>query len=140
MALNPTLSNAAATLAADAVCATLNSGFLDIYDSTGTGQPATPDTAVTTQVKLARLALNSTAFGGATNGVATANAIVSDAAADATGTPTWCRAVTSGGTAVFDGSAGASGCNLNLSGLTGGQIVLGGVVGCSAFTYTQSKT
>lgn len=137
MALNPKLSNAAATLAADAVCVTVNSGFLDIYDGT---QPAGPDTAVTTQVKLARLALNSTAFGGASNGVATANAIVSDSAADATGTPTWCRVVTSGGTAVFDGSAGASGCNLNLSGLTGGQIIIGGVVACSAFTYTQSKT
>lgn len=134
MALNPTLSNAAASAAADAVTALVNSGFLDLYDGT---QPATPDTAVTTQVKLARLTLNATAFGAAVNGVATANAITSDASADASGTASWCRTLTSGGTAVFDGSVGTSGCNLNLSTTA---IVAAGVVAVSAFTYTQSKT
>lgn len=133
MALTPTLSNAAASLAADAVLATLNSGFLDIYSGT---QPAGPDTAVTSQVKLARLTLNATAFGAAANGVATANAITGDASADATGTASWFRCLTSGGTAVFDGSVGTSGCNLNLGSVS---IIATGAIDVTSLTYTQAK-
>ena len=56
------LSQASWNLALNAALDTpLASGFLDIYDSTGTGQPATPDVAVTTQVKLAHLPLSATA-------------------------------------------------------------------------------
>lgn len=134
MALTPRLSNAAATLAADAVLATLNSGFLDLYDGT---QPAGPDTAVTSQVKLARLPFSATAFAGASSGVAAANTITADSSADATGTASWCRAVTSGNVAVFDGSVGTSGCNLNLTSVA---IVATGAVTVSSFTYTQAKS
>jgi hypothetical protein len=133
MALTPKLSNAAATLAADAVLATLNSGFLDIYDG---AQPAGPDTAVTTQVKLARLTLNATAFAAAVNGVAVANAIGSDSSADATGTASWFRALTSAGVAVFDGSVGTSGANLNLSSTS---IIATGAVAVTSLTYTQAR-
>ena len=63
------LSQASWNLALNAALDTpLASGFLDIYDSTGTGQPATPDVAVTTQVKLAHLPLSATAFGAASAG------------------------------------------------------------------------
>jgi hypothetical protein len=133
MALTTTLSNAAASLAADAVLATLDSGFCDIYDGT---QPAGPDTAVTTQVKLARLALYTTAFAAAVNGVAAAHTIATDASANATGTATWCRFVTAAGVAVFDGSVGTSGCNLNLDNVA---IVATGPVAVTACTYTQAK-
>ncbi len=134
MALNTTLSNAQASVAADAVCANANSGFLDIYDGT---QPATADTAITTQNKLASLTFNATAFGAASNGVATANAITSDSSADFSGTATWFRCFKSNHTSVlFDGSVGTSGANLNLLTTT---IVATQAVSVTAFTYTQKK-
>src|SRR4051812_10544117 len=113
MALSPKLSSAAASAAADAVLALLNNGFLDIYDG---AQPATADTAVTTQTKLARLTFGAAAFAAAVNGVANANAIGSDSSADATGTASWFRALKSDGTSVvYDGSVGTSGANLNMN-------------------------
>ena|SRR5204862_4089452 len=133
MSLNPKLANIGANAAADAVCALLNSGYIDIYDGT---QPATADTAVTTQVKLARLTFGATAFGAAVAGVATANAITSDSAADATGTASWFRACKSNGSAVFDGSVGTSSANLVLPTVS---ITAGAVVGVTSCTYTQSK-
>ena len=135
MALNPKLSNAEASAAADAVCAHANSGFLRIYDGT---QPADADTAITSQVLLAELVFNATAFGAAVNGVATANAITQDASANATGTATWFRALRSNGTSVlFDGSVGTGTNDLVLNTTS---IVSGAAVSVSAFTYTQSKT
>lgn len=135
MALSPKLSNTAANAAADAVCALANSGKLRIYDG---AQPATADTAITTQTLLAELTLNATAFGAASAGVATANAITSDASADATGTASWFRVLKSDGTTVlFDGSVGTSGCNLNLNTTS---IVAAAAVAVSALTYTQQKS
>ncbi len=134
MALNPILSNAAASLAADAVCGSLNSGLLRIYDGT---QPATADTAITTQNLLAELTLNATAFAAAVNGVATANAITSDASANMSGTATWCRVLTSGAATRFDGTVGTSGCNLNLSTVA---ILATGTVAVSSLTYTHPKS
>lgn len=135
MALAPKLSNAGANAAANAVCALLNSGFLDIYDGT---QPATADTAISGNTKLAGLTFGSTAFGSASAGVATANAITQDSDADNTGTATWFRATKSDHTTVvFDGSVGASGCNLNLA---TASIVQHGTVSVTALTYTQSET
>ncbi len=133
MALTPKLSNAGANAAADATCALLNGGYLDIYDGV---QPATADTAVGAQVKLARLTFGTPAFSAAAGGVATANAIGADASADATGTASWFRACTAGGAAVFDGSVGTSGANLNLNTTS---IAITGNVAVSSLTYTQSK-
>lgn len=134
MANNPKQTNAAANAAADAVCALANSGLLRIYDGT---QPATADTAVSTQTLLAELTLNSTAFGAAVAGVATANSITSDSTADASGTATWFRVVKSDGTTVlWDGSVGTSGCDLNLN---TAAIEAGAIVAVTALTYTISK-
>ena len=133
MALNPKLSNIGANAAANAICALLNSGFIDIYDGT---QPADADTAITTQVKLARLTFGNPAFGLAVAGVATANAITSDTVADATGTAIWFRACKSDGSAVFDGSVGTASANLVLSTV---NITAGAVVGVSSCIYTESK-
>ena len=133
MALNTQLANATVNGQGDNLSARLNSGFLRIYDGT---QPATADTAVSTQVLLAELTFNATAAPATVNGLITFNAITSDSSANATGTPTWFRAVQSNGTTVvMDGSVGASGANLNLSGLTGGQIIIGGTVAVSSFTH-----
>ena len=65
--------NTASTEANALVGAFTNSSIIKIYDGT---QPATPETAVTTQNLLATITLPaSPAFGAAANGVITANAI-----------------------------------------------------------------
>jgi hypothetical protein len=134
VALNPKLSNAAASAAADAVCPLLNTGYLRIYDGT---QATNADTAVGAQVLLAELRFGATAFGAASNGVATANAITADSSANATGTATWFRALKSDGTtAVFDGSVGTATSDLVLNSTS---IASGANVSVSSFTYTQSK-
>lgn len=134
MANNPKLSNLGASTAADATCALANSGKLRIYSGT---QPTDADTAIGAQVLLAELTLNATAFGAASNGVATANAITSDSAADATGTAAWFRVLKSDGTTkLWDGTVGTSGCDLNLNSVA---IQSGAQVSVSSFTYTQGK-
>ena len=131
MALNAKISNAAANAAANAVVDLLNAGKIQIYDG---AQPATPDTAVSDQTLLAELTLGNPAFGDAALGVATAEAITGDAAANATGTAAWFRVLTSADAAIFDGSVGTSGCNLNLNSVA---IQAGAAVSVTAFTYTQ---
>lgn len=134
MANNPKRSNAAVNAAGDAVTALLNSGKLRIY--TGT-QPATADTALSGNTLLAELTFGATAFGSASAGVSTANAITSDSSADATGTASWFRALKSDGTtAVFDGTVGTSGADLNLNSTA---ISAGATVSVSSFTYTENK-
>src|SRR4051812_32376973 len=113
MAHSPSLANVAANAAADAVTALLATGYLRIYSGT---QPTNADTAIGAQVLLAELRFGATAFAASVAGVATANAITSDAAADATGTAAWFRALKSDGTTVvFDGSVGTSGADLNFA-------------------------
>lgn len=135
MANTPKTSVVARNAALDALCALANTGYLRIYDSTGgTGQPATPETAVGSQVLLAELRFGATAFAAASGGVATANAITSDSAANATGTATWFRVLKSDGTTVlFDGSVGTSGCDMNFATVS---FVLNAVISESSLTYT----
>jgi hypothetical protein len=93
----------------DFITTTIGSnGLLRIYDGT---RPATGGAATT---KLAELALSATAAGAAAAGVLTLSAITQDSSADATGTATWFRVTTSGGTHVIDGNVGTSGSDLNL--------------------------
>jgi hypothetical protein len=93
----------------DFITTTIGSnGLLRIYDGT---RPATGGAATT---KLAELALSATAAGASASGVLTFSAITQDSSADATGTATWFRVTTSGGTAVIDGNVGTSGSDLNL--------------------------
>jgi hypothetical protein len=135
MPLNTQLANATVNGQADNLSARLNSGFLRIYDGT---QPATADTAITSQVLLAELTFNATAAPAAVNGVLTFNALTQDSAANATGTATWCRSVQSNGTTVVkDGSVGTATSNLIL---TSTAIVIGGPVSVSSFSYTVSKS
>jgi len=134
MALDTKLANAQRSRAADAVTARLNSGKLRLY--TGT-RPATPDTALSGNTLLAELTFNATAFGAASSGVATANAITSDSSADATGTATFSRWFESDGTTVvLDCEVGTSGANVNLNTTS---IVTGATVSVSSCTYTQPQ-
>lgn len=131
-------ANAARNAAIDAILADANNGSLRIYSGTA---PANADAALGGATLLAQLPLSADAFGDAVNGVATANAITADSSADATGTPTFFRLLASNGTTViFQGTAGASGQELNLSDLSGGQIVAGGSVSVSSLTITQTAS
>ena len=133
MALNPKLANLGANAAADAVVDQADGGALRIYDGT---QATNADTAVGAQTLLAELTLGTPAFGAAAAGVATANSITADSSANATGTASWFRVVTSGGAALWDGSVGTSGADLNLDSVS---IVSGGNVSVTSFTFTISK-
>lgn len=101
------------------------SAKLQIYNGT---RPATGGTATT---KLAELTCSASAFAAAASaGVLTLNAVTSDTSADATGTATWFRITTSGGTFVMDGSVGATGSGADLE-LDNTSIVAGGTVAIS---------
>ncbi|HRV18524.1 MAG TPA: hypothetical protein P5317_11015 [Myxococcota bacterium] len=106
------------------------SGLVRIYDGT---RPASGGTATTL---LAQLALSVTSAPAASGGVLTFNAITQDSSADATGTATWFRVTTSGGTFVIDGSVGTSGSDLNL---TTTSIVATQPVSISSFVITEGN-
>lgn len=137
MAYNLHLGEAAANAEATAIVALLDNGYLRIYNGT---QPATADTAVSTQTLLAELRFNNPAAdGAAAAGVVTFDVApaVTDASANANGTPTWFRALKSDGTtAVFDGTVGLSGtdCVIDAS-----PIVSGATVTVTAMTYTSNR-
>ncbi|MES2635837.1 MAG: hypothetical protein V4605_04910 [Pseudomonadota bacterium] len=130
MPLNTQLANATVNGQADNLSARLNSGFLRIYDGT---QATNADTALGAQVLLAELTFNATAAPAAVNGLLTFNAITADPSANATGTATWYRALSSNGTTVvMDGSVGTATSNLVLNSVS---IVAGGNVAVSSFTH-----
>lgn len=113
----------------DVVTALGSSGFLDIYDGS---RPATGGTATT---KLAHLALSATA-GTVTNGVLTFSTITADSSADQSGTATWARLTTSGGTAIADLSVGTSGADINFDSVS---FVAGGNVSVTSLTVTEGN-
>jgi len=106
------------------------SGLLRIYDGT---RPASGGTATTL---LAQLALSTTSAPAASGGVLTFNAITQDSSADATGTATWGRVTTSGGTFVIDFSISTSGSDMNM---TTTSIVATQPVSCSSFVITEGN-
>lgn len=131
---NLKLSNNVVNPQADALSDLADNGYLRIYDGT---QPATADTAISTQVLLAELRFNATAAPAASNGVLTFNAITQDSSANNTGTASWFRALASdGSTALFDGAVGTSGSDINIATTA---IVAGAIVGVSSFVYTVNK-
>ena len=115
----------------DDIDAGAGAGTIKIYDGT---QPASANTAVSTQTLLATLTFSDPAFGAASSGVATASAITSDSSADATGTASWARIADSDGNTVFDCDVGTSATTIVLN---SASITSGGTVACTAFTVTQ---
>lgn len=97
------LATAALNAEADATCALLNGGTMEIR----TGSPPGPNN-VATGTLLATLTFGSPAFGGASAGIATANAITPGSVV-ATGTAGYFRTKESGGAAVFEGTTTTSG-------------------------------
>jgi len=134
MAKNTQLANATVNGQADNLATRLNNGYLRIYDGS---QPATADTAVSTQTLLAELRFNATAAPTASAGVLTFNALTADSSANATGTAAWYRALSSdGSTVVMDGTVGTTDANLILNSTA---IQSGAQVSVTSFTHTVQK-
>lgn len=113
------------------------SAKLRLYDGT---QPASPDTAVSTQNMLCELICNATQFGTASGGVLTASAIASGTGTAAASTginSTWYRIWKSDGTTpCVDGTVGVSGADLNLNNTS---IATGQSVSVTSLTYTEAN-
>lgn len=109
------------------------SGLLRIYDGT---PPADVNTALSGNTLLAELALSATFAPAAASGLLTANAISNDTSADATGTATFFRLLTSAGVAVVQGTVGTSGADLNMPSTS---ITSGGTVSVSSFVITEGN-
>lgn len=111
------ISNVSAKAALDAIVDQLDgaAGSLRIYSGTA---PADADAALSGNTLLAQLALSAPGFGASADAnpgaIATASAITQDSSADATGTATFFRLLTNGGTVIYQGTVGTSGANLNL--------------------------
>ena len=108
----------------DAITAQAGGGaILRLY--TGT-RPAT-GAAITSQVLLGSLTCGTPLAPAAVDGVLTFNAIAEDTSADNTGTCTWARLVTSGGTFVADFSVGVVGSGqdveINSVEISAGQLI-----------------
>ena len=135
MASNLKLSNNSVNTQADAFAALFNSGFLRIYNGT---QPATADTNITTQTLLAELTFGNPAFPAAAAGVITANAMIKDSSANATGVAAWFRCIKAdGSTKLFDGSVGTSNSDIVLNNV---NIMIGLEVSITAFSHTIPKS
>ncbi len=122
-----THSTAAKNAATDAVTALIStSGKLKFRLSGSIGSPGTA---------VATLSLSSTAFGAASAGTATANAITSDTNATGNASPVAAASLeTSGGTLIIHCAVAASASDINMTnGLT---VAAGDTVGCSSLTYT----
>jgi hypothetical protein len=105
-------------------------GLLRIYDGS---RPATGG-AVTTL--LAELTFSDPSAPAASAGVLTFSAITADASANATGTATWFRIVTSAAAFVLDGSVGTSGADINFNSVS---FVTGGNVAVTSLVFTEGN-
>jgi len=137
MASNLKYSAALKNAQQNAITSTLGANaVLDLYSGS---QPASPDTAVSSQVLLASLTCNATFAPAASGGVLTLNAIsngTGTAGAGAGTVATWYRLRTSGGTAHIDGTVGISGADLNINNT---NIATGQTVSVTSSTYTNAN-
>lgn len=108
------------------------SGLLRIYDGT---PPATVATGLSGNTLLATCPLSATFAPAAASGVLTANAITSDASADASGTATFFRLLTSGGTAIVQGTVTATGGGGDLT-FSSTSFTAGLTINITSFTLT----
>jgi hypothetical protein len=134
MSKNTQLSNATVNGQAADLASRLDNGYCRIYDGS---QPANADTAVSTQTLLAELRFAATAESDITAGVITFDAMTADSSANATGTASWYRALSSDGTTVvMDGSVATSNANMVLNSTA---IQSGAQVSVTSFTHTVAK-
>lgn len=128
------LSDTSANAEANALAALMNTGTIVILSGT---QPVNANTALSGNTILATLTFGSPAFGAASSGIITANAIASGTAV-ATGTATFARIYESNGTTVvMDVTVGTSGAGINLTPTT--SIVAGAMVVSNSFTHQVTE-
>jgi hypothetical protein len=137
MAADPRLTNAIASAACDAIVDAIDTGGAGTIKIYGGTIPTDANTAVGAQTLLATLTFAGTAFGAASNGVATAASITSDSGADATATATWARIANGSGTTIMDVTVGTSGDDINFNTVA---FVTGATVSITALTVTVPKT
>jgi hypothetical protein len=106
--------------------------LIRIYSGT---RPATGGTATTL---LAELTVSGAFFATNTGGVATVNTITQDSSADATGTASWFRVLTSAAAPKIDGSVTATGGGGDLQ-LVTTSITTGQPVQITSFTITDGN-
>lgn len=134
-----TLSNAAASAAADAVVDLVDGGAGPGTIEIRTGAaPATTELADSGTL-LAVLTFADPAFGASANGVATASAITEDSSANADGTAGHFRVKDSNGVVVFQGTVTAAGGGGDME-LVTTTIVATQPVEITSFTYQQPKS
>lgn len=128
------LSDVAANAQANALAALMNGGSIEIFSGT---KPATANTALSGNTLLATLTFGNPAFGSASAGAITANAIGAATAAN-TGTATFARLYESNGTTVvMDVDVNTSGAYINLNTVA---IVQGANVSVTSFTHDVTET
>lgn len=130
MIYSVTLQNARLNL----IASTLGTSCqVKIYDGT---PPATVEAALSGNTLLAELTGDASAFApSASSGQLTANDFTQDGSANATGTPTFARLLTSGGTAVVQCTAGVGSGELNF----GSAITAGQQVNITSFTIDEGN-
>lgn len=141
MASNFKLSAAARNAAADGVVDLLDGGTGAGTCAIRTGTPPTNPSDVSSGTLLATLTFNATAFGAASAGVATANAITSDTNADASGDAGYFRAFPGAAAdtaCTFQGTAGEAADTPDMT-FDNKTIVANGTVAISSMTYTQPE-
>jgi len=119
----------------DITTAVGGSGLLRIYAGTA---PADVGTAITTQTLLAELTCNATFAPSASSGVLTLNSITQDSSANATGTASFFRITTSGGTGIIQGTVTATGGGGDLT-LNTTAISSGAAVSVTSFVITEGN-
>lgn len=132
---NFVISNAARSAMCDALVDLIDggagAGTIKWYTAS---QPAGPDTAIGAQVLLGTNTFSDPAFGGASNGVATASTITDDSSADASNTVAWARWADSNGTAVIDCDVNTSGGDINFNTVSW---TAGDAISVTSLTVTQ---
>jgi hypothetical protein len=103
-----------------------------VVDALDTGGAGTLVFNTSGDVEVATLTFSATAFGAASSGTATANAITSDSSATG-GTVAKFVAKSGAGTTIFQGAVSTTGSDINLSSLAVG---VGDTVAISSLTYT----
>lgn len=122
-----TTSTSAASKACDA--------YVDLIDTGGTS--GTLQILSSGLTVLASTTFSNPAFGNASNGVATANAIGTITSATNTGTASWFRVNNSAGVAIFSGTVSASGGDMNLNTTS---IAMGDQITITSFVATVPTT
>lgn len=126
-----TLRNGRLDLTTQKIDGGASGGFLRIYDGIRPSTGGTPTTL------LAELTFSDPSFPSASGAAMTANPLIQDSSANATGAATWFRAVDSNALFVIDGNVGVSGSDLSINSTS---IALGIIVQISSFILTEGNS